>query len=150
MLFLPARHKCIDLNVPLTKNRLVHRWHDLTVFLPSNSGSSLDNSVVRWCCISDAELRKCEEWALSIKSDPLVCVQANSMTKCIEMIKVGDSLWSEYMIRLHRVCTSLSELTERKRKFMRGNFQPVGKYSCLVTQFMQILFLLFSIMLLAE
>ncbi|XP_075290473.1 serotransferrin-2 isoform X2 [Opisthocomus hoazin] len=56
-----------------------------------HEGSSLDNSVVRWCCISDAELRKCEEWALSIKSDPLVCVQANSMTKCIEMIKSSEA-----------------------------------------------------------
>ncbi|XP_010574089.1 PREDICTED: serotransferrin-2-like [Haliaeetus leucocephalus] len=56
-----------------------------------HEGSSLDNSVVRWCCISDAELRKCEEWALSIKSDPLVCVQATSMTKCIEMIKSGEA-----------------------------------------------------------
>ncbi|KAM6340109.1 serotransferrin-2-like isoform 1-T1 [Alca torda] len=56
-----------------------------------HEGSSLENSVVRWCCISDAELRKCEEWALSIKSDPLVCVQANSMTKCIEMIKSSEA-----------------------------------------------------------
>ncbi|NXT72125.1 TRFE2 protein, partial [Chaetops frenatus] len=56
-----------------------------------HEGSSLDNSVVRWCCISDAELRKCEEWALSIKSDPLVCVQAASMTKCIEMIKSSEA-----------------------------------------------------------
>ncbi|NXD85418.1 TRFEA protein, partial [Halcyon senegalensis] len=56
-----------------------------------HEGSSLDNSVVRWCCISDAELRKCEEWALRIKSDPLVCVQANSMTKCIEMIKSSEA-----------------------------------------------------------
>ncbi|NXX81238.1 TRFEB protein, partial [Urocolius indicus] len=56
-----------------------------------HEGSSLDNSVVRWCCISDAELRKCEEWALSIKSDPLVCVQATSMTKCIEMIKSSEA-----------------------------------------------------------
>ncbi|NXD90582.1 TRFE2 protein, partial [Chaetorhynchus papuensis] len=56
-----------------------------------HEGSSLDNSIVRWCCISDAELRKCEEWALSIKSDPLVCVQANSMTKCIEMIKSSEA-----------------------------------------------------------
>nr|XP_009685730.1 PREDICTED: melanotransferrin-like isoform X1 [Struthio camelus australis] len=60
-----------------------------------HEGSSLDNSVVRWCCISNAELRKCEDWALSIKSDPLVCVQATSMTHCIEMIKVGGSLWSD-------------------------------------------------------
>ncbi|KFQ14136.1 Serotransferrin-B, partial [Leptosomus discolor] len=56
-----------------------------------HEGSSLDNSVVRWCCISDAELRKCEEWSLSIKSDPLVCVQATSMTKCIEMIKSSEA-----------------------------------------------------------
>ncbi|NXY57711.1 TRFE2 protein, partial [Callaeas wilsoni] len=56
-----------------------------------HEGSSLDNSVVRWCCISDAELRKCEEWALSIRSDPLVCVQATSMTKCIEMIKSSEA-----------------------------------------------------------
>ncbi|KFV63297.1 Serotransferrin-B, partial [Dryobates pubescens] len=56
-----------------------------------HEGSSLDNSIVRWCCISDAELRKCEEWALSIKSDPLVCVQATSMTKCIEMIKGSEA-----------------------------------------------------------
>ncbi|NWX61411.1 TRFE2 protein, partial [Promerops cafer] len=56
-----------------------------------HEGSSLENSVVRWCCISDAELRKCEEWALNIKSDPLVCVQATSMTKCIEMIKSSEA-----------------------------------------------------------
>ncbi|XP_054248859.1 melanotransferrin-like [Indicator indicator] len=56
-----------------------------------HEGSSLDNSIVRWCCISDAELLKCEEWALSIKSDPLVCVQATSMTKCIEMIKSSEA-----------------------------------------------------------
>ncbi|XP_064248286.1 melanotransferrin-like isoform X1 [Passer domesticus] len=56
-----------------------------------HEGSSLDNSVVRWCCISDAELHKCEEWALNIKSDPLVCVQATSMTKCIEMIKSSEA-----------------------------------------------------------
>ncbi|XP_040432914.1 melanotransferrin-like isoform X2 [Cygnus olor] len=56
-----------------------------------HEGSSLDNSVVRWCCISNAELRKCEEWALNIKSDPLVCVQATSMTNCIEMIKSSEA-----------------------------------------------------------
>ncbi|NWY97413.1 TRFE2 protein, partial [Loxia curvirostra] len=56
-----------------------------------HEGSSLDNSVVRWCCISDAELQKCEEWALNIKSDPLVCVQATSMAKCIEMIKSSEA-----------------------------------------------------------
>ncbi|NXG34968.1 TRFE2 protein, partial [Dromaius novaehollandiae] len=56
-----------------------------------HEGSSLDNSVVRWCCISNAELRKCENWALSIKSDPLVCVQAASMTQCIEMIKSSEA-----------------------------------------------------------
>ncbi|NWQ65816.1 TRFE2 protein, partial [Neopipo cinnamomea] len=56
-----------------------------------HEGSSLENSVVRWCCISDAELHKCEEWALSIKSNPLVCVQAPSMTKCIEMIKSSEA-----------------------------------------------------------
>ncbi|NXK96672.1 TRFE2 protein, partial [Formicarius rufipectus] len=56
-----------------------------------HEGSSLENSVVRWCCISDAELLKCEEWALSIKSDPLVCVQATSMTNCIEMIKSSEA-----------------------------------------------------------
>ncbi|XP_050780289.1 melanotransferrin-like isoform X1 [Gopherus flavomarginatus] len=56
-----------------------------------HEGSSLDNSVVRWCCISNAELRKCEEWALNIKSDPLVCVQAASMTNCIELIKSNEA-----------------------------------------------------------
>ncbi|POI26607.1 hypothetical protein CIB84_009644, partial [Bambusicola thoracicus] len=56
-----------------------------------HEGSSLDNSVVRWCCISNAELRKCEEWALSIKSDPLVCVQGTSMANCIEMIKSSEA-----------------------------------------------------------
>ncbi|NXP93249.1 TRFE2 protein, partial [Passerina amoena] len=56
-----------------------------------HEGSSLENSVVRWCCISDAELHKCEEWALNINSDPLVCVQATSMTKCIEMIKSSEA-----------------------------------------------------------
>ncbi|XP_053135526.1 melanotransferrin-like isoform X2 [Hemicordylus capensis] len=52
-----------------------------------HEGSSLSNSLVRWCCISDAELQKCEEWALNIKSDPLVCIQADSMINCIELIK---------------------------------------------------------------
>ncbi|KAG7493631.1 hypothetical protein JOB18_013342 [Solea senegalensis] len=52
-----------------------------------HEGSSLEDSVVRWCCISHAEQKKCEEWALSIKSDPLVCVGAASMRECIEKIK---------------------------------------------------------------
>ncbi|XP_040889104.1 saxiphilin [Toxotes jaculatrix] len=52
-----------------------------------HEGSSLEDSVVRWCCISHAEQRKCEQWALSIKSDPLVCVRAVSMRDCIEKIK---------------------------------------------------------------
>uniref|UniRef100_A0A8C3LBY1 Transferrin-like domain-containing protein n=1 Tax=Chrysolophus pictus TaxID=9089 RepID=A0A8C3LBY1_CHRPC len=56
-----------------------------------HEGSSLGNSIVRWCCISNAELRKCEEWALSIKSDPLVCIQATSMASCIEMIKSSEA-----------------------------------------------------------
>ncbi|XP_012728139.2 saxiphilin [Fundulus heteroclitus] len=52
-----------------------------------HEGSSLQDSVVRWCCISHAEQKKCERWALSIKSDPLVCVRAASMRDCIEKIK---------------------------------------------------------------
>ncbi|XP_071349939.1 saxiphilin-like [Trachinotus anak] len=52
-----------------------------------HEGSSLEDSVVRWCCISHAEQKKCEQWALSIKSDPLVCVSAVSMRNCIEKIK---------------------------------------------------------------
>ncbi|CAJ1050673.1 LOW QUALITY PROTEIN: serotransferrin [Xyrichtys novacula] len=52
-----------------------------------HEGSSLEDSVVRWCCISYAEQKKCEQWALSIKSDPLVCVRAVSMRECIEKIK---------------------------------------------------------------
>uniref|UniRef100_A0A4W3H5B8 Saxiphilin n=1 Tax=Callorhinchus milii TaxID=7868 RepID=A0A4W3H5B8_CALMI len=52
-----------------------------------HEGSSLENSVVRWCCISEAEQSKCEEWALNVKSDPLVCVRVTSMSDCIEMIK---------------------------------------------------------------
>lgn len=43
---------------------------------------------MRWCCISHAEQKKCEQWALSIKSDPLVCIRAVSMRDCIEKIKV--------------------------------------------------------------
>lgn len=54
-------------------------------------GSSLEDSVVRWCCISDAEQKKCEQWALNIKSDPLVCVRGVSMRDCIERIKVKTS-----------------------------------------------------------
>ncbi|XP_015272164.1 PREDICTED: melanotransferrin-like [Gekko japonicus] len=59
-----------------------------------HEGSSLSNSLVRWCCISSAELQKCEEWALNVKSDPLVCVQADSMINCIELIKnnVADAV----------------------------------------------------------
>ncbi|XP_029427469.1 melanotransferrin-like [Rhinatrema bivittatum] len=56
-----------------------------------HEGSSLDNSIVRWCCISVAEVHKCEEWALNIKSDPLVCVQAASQSDCIEMIKRNEA-----------------------------------------------------------
>ncbi|XP_078104759.1 saxiphilin-like isoform X2 [Sander vitreus] len=52
-----------------------------------HEGSSLEDSVVRWCCISQAEQKKCEQWALSIKSDPLVCVRAVSLSDCIEKIK---------------------------------------------------------------
>ncbi|XP_077163968.1 lactotransferrin-like isoform X1 [Paroedura picta] len=52
-----------------------------------HEGSSLSNSLVRWCCISSAELQKCEEWALNVQSEPLVCVQADSMINCIELIK---------------------------------------------------------------
>ncbi|XP_026863631.2 melanotransferrin [Electrophorus electricus] len=52
-----------------------------------HEGSSLEDSVVRWCCISHAEQKKCEQWALSIKSDPLVCVRASSMRDCIEKLK---------------------------------------------------------------
>ncbi|MBN3306830.1 TRFE1 protein, partial [Amia calva] len=52
-----------------------------------HEGSSLEDSVVRWCCISAAEQMKCEHWALNIKSDPLVCVRATSMSHCIQMIK---------------------------------------------------------------
>nr|XP_046165890.1 saxiphilin-like isoform X1 [Oncorhynchus gorbuscha] len=52
-----------------------------------HEGSSLEDSVVRWCCISYAEQKKCEQWALSIKSDPLVCVRAISMSDCVEKIK---------------------------------------------------------------
>ncbi|XP_076012960.1 saxiphilin-like [Genypterus blacodes] len=52
-----------------------------------HEGSSLEDSVIRWCCISYAEQKKCEQWALNIKSDPLVCVKANSMSDCVEKIK---------------------------------------------------------------
>ncbi|XP_070806868.1 lactotransferrin-like [Pituophis catenifer annectens] len=56
-----------------------------------HEGSSLSNSLVRWCCISDLELHKCEEWALNVRSDPLVCVQADSMISCIELIKKNEA-----------------------------------------------------------
>ncbi|XP_076870592.1 saxiphilin-like isoform X2 [Brachyhypopomus gauderio] len=52
-----------------------------------HEGSSLEDSVVRWCCISHAEQKKCEQWAFNIKSDPLVCVRASSMSDCIEKVK---------------------------------------------------------------
>uniref|UniRef100_A0A3Q3XS72 Serotransferrin n=1 Tax=Mola mola TaxID=94237 RepID=A0A3Q3XS72_MOLML len=52
-----------------------------------HEGSSLEDSVVRWCCISLAEQKKCERWALNIKSDPLVCVRAVSVRDCIKKIK---------------------------------------------------------------
>ncbi|OXB64652.1 hypothetical protein ASZ78_008728 [Callipepla squamata] len=98
-----------------------------------HEGSSLDNSVVRWCCISNAELRKCEEWALSIKSDPLVCVQATSMANCIEMIKSSEAdavtLDATHVYIAGRcglvpvaaecygqVCTPAAESTEEMRK----------------------------------
>ncbi|XP_063000133.1 serotransferrin-1-like [Elgaria multicarinata webbii] len=56
-----------------------------------HEGSSLSNRLVRWCCISDAELHKCEEWALHVSSDPLVCVQADSMVSCIQLIKNNEA-----------------------------------------------------------
>ncbi|XP_025024986.1 melanotransferrin-like isoform X2 [Python bivittatus] len=56
-----------------------------------HEGTSLSNSLVCWCCISDMELRKCEEWALNVRSDPLVCVQADSMISCIELIKKNEA-----------------------------------------------------------
>ncbi|CAH2295378.1 melanotransferrin-like [Pelobates cultripes] len=56
-----------------------------------HEGISLDNSVIRWCCISSAELRKCEDWALNVRSDPMVCIQATSLTGCIEMIKRNEA-----------------------------------------------------------
>ncbi|XP_072443187.1 saxiphilin-like [Chiloscyllium punctatum] len=55
-----------------------------------HGGSSLENSIVRWCCISAAEQSKCEEWALNTKSNPLVCIRATSMSDCIEMIKKDE------------------------------------------------------------
>ncbi|XP_063769132.1 melanotransferrin-like isoform X3 [Pseudophryne corroboree] len=56
-----------------------------------HEGISLDQSVIRWCCISSAELRKCEDWALRVRTDPLVCVQATSLSGCIEMIKGNEA-----------------------------------------------------------
>lgn len=63
---------------------IVILWHKLPYV---HAGSSLEDSVVRWCCISHAEQKKCEQWALSIKSDPLVCVRAVSLGDCVEKIK---------------------------------------------------------------
>jgi len=60
----------------------------VSVCVRTCEGSSLEDSVVRWCCISSAEQNKCEQWALSIKSDPLVCIKAASMSDCVEKIKV--------------------------------------------------------------
>ncbi|XP_028303886.1 saxiphilin-like isoform X2 [Gouania willdenowi] len=56
-----------------------------------HEGSSLEDSVVRWCCISHAEQKKCEQWALNIKSDPLVCMRAFSIRDCIEKIKRDEA-----------------------------------------------------------
>ncbi|XP_075071424.1 serotransferrin-1-like isoform X2 [Mixophyes fleayi] len=56
-----------------------------------HEGISLDQSVIRWCCISSAEMRKCEDWALRVRTDPLVCVQATSLSGCIEMIKGNEA-----------------------------------------------------------
>ncbi|KAM4808085.1 serotransferrin-2-like [Rhinophrynus dorsalis] len=56
-----------------------------------HEGISLDHSVIRWCCISAAEMRKCEDWAMSVRSDPLVCIQATSLTGCIEKIKRNEA-----------------------------------------------------------
>ncbi|KTF72101.1 hypothetical protein cypCar_00048064 [Cyprinus carpio] len=49
-----------------------------------HEGSSLEDSVVRWCCISHAEQKKCEQWALSIKSDPLCTVRCFGKVVCQE------------------------------------------------------------------
>lgn len=52
------------------------------------TGSSLEDSVMRWCCISQAEQSKCEQWALNINSGPLVCIRGLSVRDCIMKIKV--------------------------------------------------------------
>ncbi|XP_056885941.1 saxiphilin-like isoform X2 [Takifugu flavidus] len=55
-----------------------------------HEGSSLEDSVMRWCCISHAEQKKCEQWALNINSNPLVCVRGLSVRDCIVKIKKDE------------------------------------------------------------
>lgn len=71
----------------------------------------MDNSVVRWCCISIGEQKKCEEWALNIKSDPLVCVRAVSMSDCIEKIKVRTLAGQPFSVG--RICLWFNMLSLR-------------------------------------
>uniref|UniRef100_H3BW36 Serotransferrin n=1 Tax=Tetraodon nigroviridis TaxID=99883 RepID=H3BW36_TETNG len=55
-----------------------------------HEGSSLEDSVMRWCCISQAEQNKCEQWALNINSGPLVCIRGLSVRDCIMKIKKDE------------------------------------------------------------
>lgn len=83
---VPAHTGSVVVNLSIQNRLAVILWPHWACLC---AGSSLEDSVVRWCCISHAEQKKCEQWALSIKSDPLVCVRAVSVRDCIEKIKVS-------------------------------------------------------------
>ncbi|XP_070815800.1 saxiphilin-like [Chaetodon trifascialis] len=87
LLFKDATHKLAVLPDGMDVSQVLGLDYVALLKGLGHEGSSLEDSVVRWCCISHAEQKKCEQWALSIKSDPLVCVRALSIRDCIEKIK---------------------------------------------------------------
>uniref|UniRef100_A0A8C9SBI5 Serotransferrin n=1 Tax=Scleropages formosus TaxID=113540 RepID=A0A8C9SBI5_SCLFO len=87
LLFQDATHKLAILNDDSDMSQVLGLDYMALLKGLRHEGSTLEDSVIRWCCISAAEQHKCEQWALSVKSDPLVCVRASSMSNCIEKIK---------------------------------------------------------------
>ncbi|KAM9758502.1 saxiphilin-like isoform 1-T1 [Menidia menidia] len=87
LLFKDVTHKLVVLSDDMDVSQVLGLDYVALLKGLGHEGSSLEDSVVRWCCISHAEQKKCEQWALSIKSDPLVCVRAASIGDCIEKIK---------------------------------------------------------------
>ncbi|KPP69183.1 hypothetical protein Z043_112081, partial [Scleropages formosus] len=71
LLFQDATHKLAILNDDSDMSQVLGLDYMALLKGLRHEGSTLEDSVIRWCCISAAEQHKCEQWALSVKSDPL-------------------------------------------------------------------------------